>query len=856
MKNPALIKGFLKSINALLQKGSGPLKLLLLIILLNGPVVFAQVGVLTDFPDASSAMEIYAINKGLLIPRITLTNSLSNPSPVTSPATGLLVFNSGANQAIGFYYWNGSSWVLIGSGSSSGNYWSITGNGGTTPGTNFLGTTDAKDLLITTNGTERMRVLQTGQVVIDSTAARTATDLFTVFGNSTQKTAIVAYSPGTGFSTKGGRYGLVALVDTAGLDPGYGVYSKNADPLGYGLVSIGSNIAPGGLIGVHTAGISSFGYDGLHAWGKETTGKGYGICAMGSNAAGSFVIPGHVAGVSAVGYDGILSRGSNASGRGIIAVGSGGFNPSISLESEGGAFTGWHGVYANGLNAQGIGVIGVGSGLASYSNIPGGLGGTFSGNYGVYGKGLSTDGIGVVGVGSNGGGYNTVTGGCGGSFTGNHGTLAVGVNATSGIGVIGAGNNGGYSVLTSGAGGSFTGLTIGSGGFGTSLTGGIGVVGAGNNQGAWLPSNGCGGAFTGNTGVFSKSIIPTGTGVVGLGNNLAAPNTFANGAGGAFTGSFAGTVSWATAGTGTAVLGAGNNIAIPLTYPSGSGGAFTGTDAGVVGWGTTAATGVGVIGAGNNVAATLPSSGGAGGSFTGLTWGVYGYATNSGNVTRGGGYFACNPLSGGAYCYAGYRNNNTNYKTLGNGTNSTIVKNTEGELITLYCPEAPEVVFQDYGIGQLVNGFAHITIDPNLAININVSQDHPLKVYITPEGDCMGVFVTNKSVHGFDVIELQGGKSNVPFSWQIAATRANEENVLRDGSIEITVYNQRFGPAPGPLEMTEQPAQTTEINKLEIFQQEKIMSEKGTEKFDQTIEGATLKPTEDTITEITGDPDE
>jgi hypothetical protein len=135
---------------------------------------------------------------------------------------------------------------------------------------------------------------------------------------------------------------------------------------------------------------------------------------------------------------------------------------------------------------------------------------------------------------------------------------------------------------------------------------------------------------------------------------------------------------------------------------------------------------------------------------------------------------------------------------------SSIVKNTNGDLVTLTCPEAPESLLQDFGIGQLVNGFAHITIDPDLAININVSPERPLKVYITPEGDCNGVYVTNKSANGFDVIELMGGQSNVPFSWQIVATRANEEYTLTDGSVEISDYSQRFAPAPGPVEFIEQ----------------------------------------------------
>ena len=42
--------------------------------------------------------------------------------------------------------------------------WSLTGNNGTDPSTNYLGTSDAKDLVIKANATERMRVLSGGEV--------------------------------------------------------------------------------------------------------------------------------------------------------------------------------------------------------------------------------------------------------------------------------------------------------------------------------------------------------------------------------------------------------------------------------------------------------------------------------------------------------------------------------------------------------------------------------------------------------------------------------------------------------------------------------------------------------------------
>ncbi len=752
-------------------------KILKIILMLQVMSATAQIGVHTDFPDNSSAMDIVASNRGLLIPRVTLTSSLSNPSPVTSPAVGLLVFNSGSNQPIGFYYWNGSAWVLVGGGSSGGgNDWTLTGNAGTIPGTNFLGTTDNQHFLVYTNNAERIRFESDGQVIIGGTAPNNSTDRFTVFGNSTQNAAINAYSPRTGFQTVGGRYGILSTVDTAN---GFACYGRNLDPLGYGMVSVGSNYTSVGLIASHTAGVHSQGYDGLHAWGKDA--NGYGIFSMGSAATGPYNLAGISAGISAVGSYGIITRGTSSSGRGIVALGSGQSTPSTSLESEGGAFTGFHGIYSKGNGYQttpqliaGIGVIGVGYNYASYSALASGLssGGAFSGDYGVYAKGLNAAGTGVVGVGTNGGGYYTVTNGSGGAFTGYHGSLSVGTNTTGGIGVIGAGNDGVYTMLPSfGAGGSFTGDNIGVAGFGTSSTAGIGVIGAGNGSGALYPSAGAGGSFTGIVGLYGKSTASNGTGIIGIGNNIASPSTVSTG---------------------------------------------------------------------------------SGGSFSGTVCGVYGYAANS-SSDRYGGYFA---TGGSLYAYVGGRYSNTNRKIVGSGTVSTIVKNRQGERITLTCPEAPEVVFQDFGVGQIIDGVAHITIDPDLAINIVVSEKYPLKVYITPEGDCNGVYVTNKSAEGFDVIELQGGKSNIPFSWQIVATRANEEYQLSDGTVEISDYSQRFQPAPPPLEFLEQPLETKQEIRFETMELNTVRIGKESYSTDHNSNSQTLEEKREEVIEYNDNPDE
>ncbi len=78
----------------------------------------AQVGIGTTSPDDGAILDISSTDKGLLIPRITLTG-LNDNTTITPITTGLLIFNStaagsGANAIDqGFHYWNGSVWVKL-----------------------------------------------------------------------------------------------------------------------------------------------------------------------------------------------------------------------------------------------------------------------------------------------------------------------------------------------------------------------------------------------------------------------------------------------------------------------------------------------------------------------------------------------------------------------------------------------------------------------------------------------------------------------------------------------------------------------------------------------------------------------
>jgi len=69
---------------------------------------FAQVGINTETPDASAALDITSTTGGLLVPRMTETQR----DAITSAATGLMIYQT--DGTAGFYYYNGSSWAEVG----------------------------------------------------------------------------------------------------------------------------------------------------------------------------------------------------------------------------------------------------------------------------------------------------------------------------------------------------------------------------------------------------------------------------------------------------------------------------------------------------------------------------------------------------------------------------------------------------------------------------------------------------------------------------------------------------------------------------------------------------------------------
>lgn len=105
--------------------------------------------------DVKGSPDITTAPDGVIAPRLTRAQLIAKNGYGASQ-TGAIVYVSDTTgttnaatanvNSIGYYFFDGTIWQKI-----SGNDWSIIGNAGTTPGTNFIGTTDDKSLIFKVN---------------------------------------------------------------------------------------------------------------------------------------------------------------------------------------------------------------------------------------------------------------------------------------------------------------------------------------------------------------------------------------------------------------------------------------------------------------------------------------------------------------------------------------------------------------------------------------------------------------------------------------------------------------------------------------------------------------------------------
>jgi hypothetical protein len=89
--------------------------------------------------------------------------------------------------------------------------------------------------------------------------------------------------------------------------------------------------------------------------------------------------------------------------------------------------------------------------------------------------------------------------------------------------------------------------------------------------------------------------------------------------------------------------------------------------------------------------------------------------------------------------------------------------------------ESPKNWFEDFGSAQLVNGAAVVALDTEFTQTVNTGQEY--QVFLTPYGDCKGLYVSNRTANSFEVHELGGGSASLSFGYRITALRRNYEGV-------------------------------------------------------------------------------
>jgi hypothetical protein len=420
---------------------------------------------------------------------------------------------------------------------------------------------------------------------------------------------------------------------------------------------------------------------------------------------------------------------------------------------------------------------------SSGSAISGDVTATGGNGYGVTGTTDSPAGTGVVGV-------NTAT-------TGNAVGTAGSSSSSTGIGVLGVGaSSAGVNYGVSGT---------------TNSPIGVGVGGSANNTtganfGVFGESS-----STSGTGVSGGALATTGfaVGVAGTSDSTSGVGVVGNAA--AQTGSAFGVKGVTESSAGVGVYGiadsdTGANLGVEGTTASPAGAGVQGTNTSTTG----SAFGVGAItvstsgismyavavepsittGAARPVAVwgSTNQSGGvavAGTADDGYAMAAANYSVNAATVRfenqdPDSSALVVRTLGAGGSCFIDGSGN-----LLCEGTKSAVVPVDGGaRKVALYAVEAPENWFEDAGSASLANGSAVVHMESTFAQTVNGEVEY--HVFLTPKGDCKGLYVTNETADSFEVRELGGGAANIAFDYRIMARRKGYENVrLADNTTRL-----------------------------------------------------------------------
>ena len=526
---------------------------------------------------------------------------------------------------------------------------------------------------------------------------------------------ITAVTAGTGL-TGGGTTGAIKLA----LDP-KAVPTLTGSPVfngssGNGMVgdTAGNTVGTAGVLGMAGSGNTS-GFGGIAGvWGNASAHVG--VLGTSDQYAG-------VQGISKTGYGVQGTSTSNTAVSGTSGSGAG-----VAGSSTTGA--GMVG-YTAGSTLGTAGTFGIAGSRTSFNGIAG-IWGDAATHVGVFGS--SNQYAGVSGASVSGAGVQgSSTSGSGGSFT-SSGAVATLASVNSGTTTASA-----IYAQTSGSDAStIFAYSTGSGGYAIS-----GVAGGGADS-VGAPPVGIYGYSASGNGIHGVSANTSG--IFGETSSTSAQDA-------AFYGYSHGNASGVyafSAKTGIHAVSGGTSVTGAQNY------AFSNGPAGV--WGDTSGGGYGVAGTADDGMAGefINSSASQQTMYVGNQ-----YAGNSSVAEFAGNRGSCEFFGNG--------------DVLCTGTVSASAVTKDGErAVKTYSVQSAENWYEDAGSAQLVNGVAHVELDPTFGQTVN--SDVEYHVFLTPGGDSDGLYVINKTAQGFDVHEQHGGHSNIAFDYRIMAKRAGHEN--------------------------------------------------------------------------------
>lgn len=783
-------------------------------------------------PDVSAMLDVANANKGLLIPRVSLTSTTDN-STIGTPATSLLVFNTNTSmtngQGIGYYYNSGTTasplWVKL---SQANEAWLLKGNTGITtpaiPATygstqigaseNFLGTKDANDVVLGTNNIERFRMKQnTGYIGLGTASPIVKMDIVApdtiglrILSGNTTKLTYLSLGRTTEYAQIGAATAGTFFTDAATGDMVVKNFNTGKLLLGASYISTADMaITPTyGNVGVKTVTPNSR----LDVNGDLALREGTAIALANTTyptialTAGSKFSHYRLTGPTIPFWLYYITGGNDGQ---VLTL----------INTTGQPMNIYNYPFTNGI------VTGTGNHLTTNATdnssvtmiynatlqrwiVTGYTGMTDNTDWHTEGNSLTNDPTPPVTY-----GISTIAAGEDWAGTKDANDYVIGTNnierfrvkqTTGDVGIGLSAPSAKLHVYTTGTGqrielpsGTSDGLQVwhygtgrpiyaytsgGSDGIYSFSAGGNGVYGysAGFGYGVRAYSANGTGVYSssGNSGIGVYGYSPYGYGVYGSSySNL-----------GVYGYSSTSTAVYAYSGSaGTTAVGAyQNGIGPNLAYATS-------------GWSINPVAGTGVATGGDNI-------------------GINARANYDGNGQDKLSGLFCSSSSSTIVSVAAVGSvvDGTVYKIVGFGAVSTLVKDDKDKERILVAPEAPEALFQDYGTGKLENGKVVIKIDPILTKNIRVDEQHPMKVFVQLEGNCKGVYVTNKTATSFEVIELDNGTSSTPFSYQIVAFRADEDrggNVSHYSDMRFKPLKATFtidnsqnpkNPAPVPVE--------------------------------------------------------